>query len=118
VQSLLALWLFNRFGLSLTTAGLFFFWTGVLSALSFPAASWLSRRIGLINTMVFTHIPSSIALILAAISPNLNFALFLLLIRAALSQMDVPTCTSYVMGVVTPAERTACRDRDILLKGS
>jgi MFS family permease len=107
VQSLLALWLFNRFGLSLTAAGLFFFWTGVLSAVSFPIASWLSRRIGLINTMVFTHIPSSIALILAAISPNLGLALLLLLIRAALSQMDVPTRTSYVMAVVTPAERTA-----------
>ena len=62
VQSLLALWLFERFDLSLAQAGIFFFWSGVLSAFSFPVAAWLSRRIGLINTMVFTHIPASIAL--------------------------------------------------------
>ncbi|TIO40393.1 MAG: MFS transporter, partial [Mesorhizobium sp.] len=71
VQSLIALWLFSRFGLSLSTAGVFFFWSGVLSAVSFPVAAWLSRRIGLVNTMVFTHIPSSICLILAALVPNL-----------------------------------------------
>lgn len=91
VQSLLALWLFERFDLSLSAAGAFFFWSGVASALSFPVAAWLSRRIGLVNTMVFTHIPSSIALILAALAPTLPGALALLLIRAALSQMDVPT---------------------------
>lgn len=107
VQSLLALWLFERFDLSLTAASLFFFWSGTLSAFSYPVAAWLSKRIGLINTMVFTHIPSSIFLILAAFSPNLTFALLLLSMRAALSQMDVPTRTSYVMAVVTPAERTA-----------
>jgi MFS family permease len=107
VQSLLALWLFERFDLSLTTASLFFFWSGVLSAFSYPVAAWLSKRFGLINTMVFTHIPSSAFLVLAAFSPNLSIALGLLLIRAALSQMDVPTRTSYVMAVVTPAERTA-----------
>ena len=107
VQSLLALWLFERFDLSLTTAGIFFFWAGVLSAFSFPVAVWLSRRFGLINTMVFTHIPSSVALILASISPTLPLALFFLLIRAALSQMDVPTRSSYVMAVVTDAERAA-----------
>jgi MFS family permease len=107
VQSLLALWLFERFDLSLAAAGMFFFWSGVLSAFSFPVAAWLSRRIGLINTMVFTHIPSSVALILAAFAPTLPLALGLLLIRAALSQMDVPTRSSYVMAVVTEAERTA-----------
>ncbi|MFM9974620.1 MAG: MFS transporter, partial [Beijerinckiaceae bacterium] len=107
VQSLLALWLFQRFEMSLTGAGLFFFWTGVLSAFSFPVAAWLSQRIGLINTMVFTHIPSSICLILAAVSPRLDLALGLLLLRAALSQMDVPTRSSYVMAVVTPTERAA-----------
>jgi MFS family permease len=107
VQSLLALWLFERFDLSVSAAGLFFFWSGVFTAFSYPVAAWLSRRIGLINTMVFTHIPSSIFLILAAFSPNLGVALALLLIRSALSQMDVPTRTSYVMAVVTPAERTA-----------
>jgi MFS family permease len=107
VQSLLALWLFERFDLSLSAAGLFFFWSGVLTAFSYPVAAWLSKRIGLINTMVFTHIPSSIFLILAAFSPSLPLALGLLLIRSALSQMDVPTRTSYVMAVVTPPERTA-----------
>lgn len=107
VQSLLVLWLFNKFGLSLTAAGIFFFWSGVFSAFSFPVAAWLSRRIGLVNTMVFTHIPSSLFLILAAFSPNVHLALALLLARAALSQMDVPTRSSYVMAVVTPAERPA-----------
>ena len=107
VQSLLALWLFERFDLSLSAASLFFFWSSTLGAFSFPVAAWLSRRIGLINTMVFTHIPSSIFLIAAAFSPYLYLTLALLLLRSALSQMDVPTRTSYVMAVVTPPERTA-----------
>jgi MFS family permease len=107
VQSLLALWLFERFDLSLSAASLFFFWSGLLSAFSFPVAAWLSRRVGLINTMVFTHIPSSVCLILAAFAPTLPLALALLLVRAALSQMDVPTRSSYVMAVVTDAERPA-----------
>ncbi len=107
VQSLLALWLFERFDLSLSAASLFFFWTGVFTAFSYPVAAWLSGRIGLINTMVFTHIPSSLFLILAAFSPDLIVALGLLLVRSALSQMDVPARSSYVMAVVTPAERTA-----------
>jgi len=107
VQSLLALWLFERFDMSLSAASLFFFWSGVLAAFSFPVAAWLSRRIGLVNTMVFTHIPSSLCLILAAFSPSLSLTLALLLIRAALSQMDVPTRSSYVMAVVTEAERPA-----------
>jgi MFS family permease len=85
----------------------FFFWSSLLGAFSFPVAAWLSRRIGLINTMVYTHIPSSLFLIMAAFSPNLYLTLGLLLARSALSQMDVPTRTSYVMAVVTPAERTA-----------
>jgi MFS family permease len=107
VQSLLALWLFQRFGLSLTDASVFFFCATVLSAFSYPVAAWLARHIGLINTMVFTHIPSSLFLIAAAFSPNLVLTLALLLLRSALSQMDVPTRTSYVMSVVTPAERPA-----------
>jgi MFS family permease len=107
VQSLLALWLFSKFGLSLTAAGLFFFWSAVLAAFSFPVAAWLARRVGLVNTMVFTHIPSSVCLILAAIAPTMELALASLLVRAALSQMDVPTRSSYVMAVVTPAERPA-----------
>lgn len=107
VQSLLALWLFERFDFSLSAAGVFFFWSGVLSAFSFPVAAWLSRRIGLVNTMVFTHIPASVALMLAALAPSLHAALALLLVRAALSQMDVPARSSYVMAVVSEAERTA-----------
>jgi MFS family permease len=107
VQSLIALWLFTKFDLSIAAASLFFFWAGTLSAFSYPVAAWIANRIGLINTMVFTHIPSSLCLILAAFSQNLLLTLGLLLVRAALSQMDVPTRTSYVMAVVTPAERTA-----------
>lgn len=106
-QSLLVLWLFARFDLSLSAAGLFFFWSSTLSAFSYPVAAWIAKRAGLVNTMVFTHIPSSLFLILAAFAPNLYVALGLLLLRAALSQMDVPTRTSYVMAVVTPAERPA-----------
>jgi MFS family permease len=107
VQSLLALWLFQRFHLSLAAAGVFFFCASLLAAFSYPIAARLSRRFGLVNTMVFTHIPSSIALILAALAPTLGLALVLLLVRAALSQMDVPTRSSYVMAVVTEAERPA-----------
>jgi MFS family permease len=107
VQSLMALWLFERFELSLAAASLFFFWSNVLTAFSYPVAARLGTRFGLVNTMVFTHIPSSLCLILAAFSPNLTVVLALLLVRSALSQMDVPTRTSYVMAVVTPAERTA-----------
>ena len=106
-QSLLVLWLLQRFDLSLSAAGLLFFWSSTLGAFSFPVAAWIAGRAGLVNTMVFTHIPSSIFLILAAFAPNLYLALALLLLRAALSQMDVPTRTSYVMAVVTPAERPA-----------
>jgi len=106
-QSLLVLWLFQRFDLSLSAAGLFFFWSSTLSAFSYPVAAWIAKRVGLVNTMVFTHIPSSVFLVLAAFAPNLYVALGLLLLRAALSQMDVPTRTSYVMAVVTPAERPA-----------
>ncbi|WP_309605574.1 MFS transporter [Phenylobacterium sp.] len=107
VQSLFALWLFHRFGLSLTAAGAFFFWTGVLSALSQLAAPWLARRVGLVNTMVVTHIPANLCVIAAAFAPNLPIAFSLLFLRALLSQMDVPARTSYVMAIVTPAERAA-----------
>jgi len=107
VQSLMALWLFERFDLSLAAASAFFFWSNVLAAFSYPVAARLGTRFGLVNTMVFTHIPSSVCLILAAFSSNLTIVLTLLLVRSALSQMDVPTRTSYVMAVVTPAERTA-----------
>lgn len=107
VHSLLALWLFQRFQLSLTAAGAFFFWAGLLTALSQLAAPWVARRIGLLNTMVFTHIPASLALITASFASRLEVALGLLLLRAALSQMDVPVRSAYVMAVVTPPERAA-----------
>jgi MFS family permease len=107
INALLALWLFERFGMSLTTAGAFFFWTGSLSAVSQLAAPLLAKRIGLVNTMVFTHIPSSLCLIGAAFASSLELALGLLLARSLLSQMDVPARSAYVMSVVTPAERPA-----------
>ncbi|WP_444543132.1 hypothetical protein, partial [Methylogaea oryzae] len=90
VNSLLALWLFKRFDLSLAAAGSFFFWAGLLTATSQLAAPRLARRIGLLNTMVFTHIPANLCLIGAALSPGLETAIGLLLLRSLLSQMDVP----------------------------
>ena len=107
VNTLLALWLFERFDLSLAAAGNFFFWAGLLSAGSQLAALWVARRLGLINPIVFTHIPSSICLIGAAFAESLPLALALLFMRSALSQMDVPTRSAFVMAVVTPAERAA-----------
>jgi MFS family permease len=107
VNSLLTLWLIQRFGLSLASAGQFFFWSGLLSAGSQLAAAPIARRIGLLNTMVFTHIPSSVCLIAASFTPTLPLTLLLLLVRSALSQLDVPTRSAYVMAVVTPPERPA-----------
>jgi MFS family permease len=107
VNALLALWLLQRFGLSLAQAGAYFFWAGLLSAASQFAAPRVAARFGLLNTMVFTHIPANVCLILAALAGSLPVALALLFVRSALSQMDVPTRTAYVMSVVTPAERSA-----------
>ena len=107
LNSLLSLWLMQRFELSLASTGAFFFWTGLASAASQLVAPWLAQRIGLLNTMVFTHIPANLCLVAAALSPTLPLALALLLVRALLSQMDVPTRTAYVMSVVTPPERSA-----------
>jgi MFS family permease len=107
VQSLFALWLFHRFGLSLAVAGGFFFWTGVLSAVSQLAAPALAKRIGLIRSMVFAKVPSNLCVIAVAFAPNVQVAFALLVVRALLSNMDVPARTSYVMAIVTPAERAA-----------
>jgi MFS family permease len=107
VQSLLVLWLFRRFDLSVEAAGAIFFVAGLLAAVSQLASSWLASRIGLINTMVFTHLPSSVFLILAALMPVASLAVAFLLLRMALSQMDVPARQSYVMAVVPREERTA-----------
>ena len=107
VQSLLALWLFQRFDLSIATASSIFFWTGLLTAFSHLLAPRIAARIGLINTMVFTHLPANIFLILVPFMPTLEWALLFLLLRSALSSMDVPARTSYVMAVVSPGERPA-----------
>ena len=107
VQSLLALWLFQNFGISVAVAGVIFFWTGVFSAVSYLIAVRIAARIGLVNTMVFTHLPSSVLLILVPFVPSVGWAFALLLMRSLLSQMDVPTRSSYVMAVVAPDERAA-----------
>ena len=107
VQSLLALWLLHRFHLSIATAGVIFFWTGVVSALSYVAAVRIADRFGLVNTMVFTHLPSSVLLMLVPFAPDLATCIGLLLARSALSQMDVPTRSAFVMSVVPPGERAA-----------
>ena len=107
VQSLLALWLFERYGISVETAGAVFFAAGLLSALSQLASPWLAERIGLIKTMVYTHIPANIFLIIAAFMPNAPLAITFLMLRTFLSTMDVPARQAYVMAVVPPEERTA-----------
>jgi MFS family permease len=107
VQSLLALWLFERFDLSVIAAGSIFFWVGIFSAVSQLASARVAARFGLINTMVFTHLPSNVFLILVPLMPTLPLALLFLFLRSALSQMDVPARTSYVMAVVAPGERPA-----------
>ena len=107
VQSLLALWLYQTFQISVTAAASILFWSGICSTISYFAAVPIAQRIGLINTMVFTHLPSNILLILIPFAPDLTIAIALLLARSALSQMDVPTRASYVMAVVAPEERSA-----------
>jgi MFS family permease len=107
VQAILALWLFKRFHLSLAAAATLFFWTNLLIAASYLAAAPIARRFGLIRTMVFTHLPSSLCLIAIPFVSNLPGVVALLLVRSLLSQMDVPTRSSYVMAVVTPPERSA-----------
>ena len=94
VQSLLALWLYQAFAISVTTAASILFWSSICSAISYLVAVPIAARIGLINTMVFTHLPSNILLILIPFAPNLATAVVLLLARSALSQMDVPTRSS------------------------
>jgi MFS family permease len=107
VQSLIALWLFHRFDLSIAAASTIFFWTNILAAISFLVAARIAARIGLINTMVFTHLPANIFVILVPLMPTLPLAILFLCLRSALSQMDVPTRSSYVMAVVSPEERPA-----------
>ena len=107
INALLTLWLSERFGIGVATIGAIFFVTSLCSAVSYFAAVPLARRFGLINTMVFTHLPSSLFLILTAFAPTIWIAFGLLILRSLLSQMDVPTRSSYVMAVVRPEERPA-----------
>lgn len=107
VDSLVALWLFRRFGLSLEAAGAVFFAARVLSAFSQLVSAWLAARIGLVRTMVYTHVPANLFLIAAAFMPTASTAIAMLLARMALSQMDVPARQSYVIAVTPPAERAA-----------
>ena len=105
-SALIAYWFFRQYGTSEADLALLFFAARVLNALSHVVAAWLARRIGLLNTMVWTHLPSSLFLIAAPASPNASIAAALFLAREALVEMDVPTRQSYVMAVVKPAERT------------
>lgn len=107
ITAILVLWLQRRFDLSLALTGGVFFWAGLLAAFSQLLAPRVAARIGLIRTMAYTHLPANAFLISAALMPNAALAISCLLARAALSQMDVPARTSYVMAVVTKAERPA-----------
>lgn len=105
-SALIAYWFFSRYGTSEATLAVLFFAARVLNAVSHLAAAWLARQIGLLNTMVWTHLPSSLFLIAAPASPTAGMAAALFLAREALVEMDVPTRQSYVMAVVKPTERT------------
>ena len=106
IQSIVSFWFFTRFGADLTTLSYIFSVSGVLTAFSFMTAAKIADRIGLINTMVFTHIPANILIMAVAFAPTLPMAVVLYLLRMALSQMDVPTRQSYIVAVVREDERT------------
>ena len=107
VKAMLALWLFQRFGLSTQTAAIVFFVASLLSGFSQLGSTWLAARIGLIRTMVYTHLPANAFLVLAAFMPTAPLAITCLLLRTAFSQMDVPARQAYVMAIVPPEERAA-----------
>ncbi len=107
VQSIVAYWFYLRFKTDLTALGAIFFGTNLLAAVSFLAAPAIARRFGLLNTMVFTHLPSNFLILLVPLMPNVELAVVVLMIRHLLSQMDVPTRQSYSMAVVDPDERAA-----------
>ena len=107
VQSIVAYWFYLRYGTDLKVLGGIFFGINFLSALSFLAAPAISRRIGLLNTMVFTHLPSNFLILLVPLMPNLELTVVMLLLRNLLSQLDVPTRQSYTMAIVDPEERAA-----------
>src|SRR5207249_3141046 len=100
-------WFYLRFGVNPATLGMIFFWANVFAGVSALLASRLAARFGLVKTMVFTHLPSNVLLILVPLMPTLPLAVLVLLARFSISQMDVPTRQSYVMAVVPPEERSA-----------
>ncbi len=107
VQSLIAYWFHVKFGVDSGVLGSIFFGANILAGISALVAVPLARRFGLINTMVFTHVPSNLLLMLVPLMPNLPLAIGLLLARFSISQMDVPTRQSYTIAVVAPDERSA-----------
>jgi MFS family permease len=107
IQSIVAYWFHVRFGVQPALLGGIFFGANILAGLSALSAARIAARIGLVNTMVFTHIPSNVFLILVPLMPSLPLAIGILLLRFSISQMDVPTRQSYTMAVVSPDERSA-----------
>ena len=107
IQSIVAYWFHVRFGVEPAVLGAIFFGANILAGISALSAAWIAKRIGLVNTMVFSHLPSNILLILVAFMPSLGLAIAFLLLRFSISQMDVPTRQSYTMAVVDPEERSA-----------
>ena len=107
IQSIIAYWFHVRFGLDPAMLGTVFLFANLLAGVSALAAGWLARRIGLVNTMIFTHLPSNVLLILVPLMPDVSWAVGVLLLRFSISQMDVPTRQAYTMAVVRPDERSA-----------
>jgi MFS family permease len=107
VQSIVAYWFHVYYGVNPSTLGAIFFGANILAGISALSAAWIASKIGLLNTMVFTHVPSNILLILVPLMPNLTLAITMLLLRFSISQMDVPTRQSYTLAVVAPQERSS-----------
>jgi predicted MFS family arabinose efflux permease len=107
VQSIVAYWFHIRFGVEPAALGGIFFGANILAGISALAAAWVAARIGLVNTMVFTHLPSNVLLVLVPLMPNLPLAIVVLFARFSISQMDVPPRQSYTMTIVAPDERSA-----------
>jgi len=107
MQSILAYWFYLRFGIDTDSLGRIFFWANLFAGVSALAAGWLANRFGLLNTMVFTHLPSNVLLMLIPLMPTPGWAVALLLARFSISQMDVPTRQAYTVAVVAPDERSA-----------
>lgn len=107
VQSIMAYWFHLRYGVNPATLGAIFFAANIFAGISALSAAWIASKVGLLNTMVFTHVPSNILLILVPLMPNLPLAIIMLLLRFSISQMDVPTRQSYTLAVVSPEERSS-----------